>query len=158
MYNSANLSTQIFDSVIKLLKSKKVLNIYAKKKQSFEGWLTVELIEILLDLGFNNLKPETADYIDIGADDLAIEIKIIRSGWKRFDADIKKLQKSNTDMRIILFLYFPCKLPLPATTNLHLERVTSEYKLEYPVIKQFLFQDSTPGIIGIFNVPNKFCL
>lgn len=152
MRNFDTLSALISESLGKILQGKRILNIYAKNRQSFEGWLTIELIEILSDLGYENLKPETVSYIDICSDDIALEIKIIKTGWYRLDYDVNKLQKSSSKLKILLFLYFPCKLPLDKTINTHLERVSSTYDLKYPVVSQFRFEDLSNGIIGLFNV------
>ena len=103
------------------IKSKKGLSIFAIKRAKFEGWLKVEVIDILCNYS-SNVIPEK-DRIDIVFDNFAIELKTMNTSYK-FEGvenktkplskniqallkDIKKLKQVNYSQKVILFIVFP---------------------------------------------------
>ena len=67
----------LFNELKPRLESNKGLAIFAKERAKFEGWLKVELIEILSNY-FDDITPEN-NRIDITFEDWAIELKTVNT-------------------------------------------------------------------------------
>jgi hypothetical protein len=62
------------DELIKRMQSSYALGVFAKRRATFEGWLKVELIDVLLRKGFTDAVPEQG-LIDVSFGDVGIELK-----------------------------------------------------------------------------------
>ena len=62
------------------------LAVFAKRRAKFEGWLKVELIDILLKNGVENVVPE-AGHVDVSFGDVAIELKTVNTNYRDGIAD-----------------------------------------------------------------------
>lgn len=151
----AELAAIIFERLGKRIKSLPALNIYAEHQSSFENWVNVELMQILNDLGYNDLLPEK-NYFDIFSDELIIEIKIIKSGWSRLDADLRKLEEASAyspaSLKMLLFLFYPVNSKTESNfikkiANLH-DKLPAENFME----SRFQFNSGAEGYMGIIKV------
>ena len=148
----------IFNFLKPKLENNNGLAIFAKERAKFEGWLKVELIEILSNY-FNNIAPEN-NRIDITFKDWAIELKTVNTNIRypnvinkhrpitmNIDgviSDIDNLKSSNYINKGILFIVFPIQ---HNNTNwqIHLGRIKNKLsKIEFI---QFHFSNEIPGVI-----------
>lgn len=67
----------VFNELKPKLENNNGLAIFAKERAKFEGWLKVELIEILSNY-FNSITPEN-NWIDITFEEWAIELKTVNT-------------------------------------------------------------------------------
>ena len=65
----------------KRIEDSQALLVFAKRRAKFEGWLKVELIDILLKSGIENVVPE-AELIDVSFEDVAIELKTVNTNYR----------------------------------------------------------------------------
>ena len=69
------------DELIQRIQASKGLGVFAKRRAKFEGWLKVELIDILCKNGVDGVVPE-AGRIDVSFDDVAIELKTVNTNYR----------------------------------------------------------------------------
>ena len=159
MMDFENLCNLIFAKLIQRLERNSGLFIFAKERSKFEGWLKVELCEILSG-HFQAVLPEK-NRIDITLDNWAIELKTVNTNYrykgvmnktrpitrnvKGVIKDIEKLKSTRQySNKAILFVVFP------VTHNhkywrKHLQGISAHLKkLKF---KEFKFRNEIPGII-----------
>ncbi len=133
------LSKIILQELKTKLENHKGLSVFAKHRAKFEGWLKVEVCEILTKY-FNNVIPEDRR-IDITFDDWAIELKTLNTNiryknvinkqrpitenTKGVIKDIKQLRKKDFTNKAVLFITFPIERE-NANWQIQLKRITSE--------------------------------
>ena len=69
------------EELIQRIKDSRGLAVFAKRRAKFEGWLKVELIDILIKRGFGNVVPE-AGLVDVSFGDVAIELKTVNTNYR----------------------------------------------------------------------------
>jgi len=148
----------LFNELKPRLESNKGLAIFAKERAKFEGWLKVELIEILSNY-FDDITPEN-NRIDITFEDWAIELKTVNTNiryknvinkqrpiTKNIDgviSDIMNLKSANCTNKGIIFIAFPMEHSNP-NWQLHLNKIKNKLnKLEHI---EFHFSNAIPGVI-----------
>ncbi len=152
------LAELIFNRLKLKLENHRGLSIFARERSKFEGWLKVELCEILLK-NFDNVNPEE-NRVDVCCGNWKIELKTVNTNLKYKDTndkirpitkntqsvieDIKKLKNQDNCNKSVLFIVFPAK-----HENKHwliqLERIKKHLaKLQY---REFNFTNGVPGII-----------
>jgi hypothetical protein len=158
----------INDVLLKKIKQSYGLAVFANKRSRFEGWLKVELVNILIQKGKNAL-PEV-DRVDIVFDDiLGIELKTINTNYN-FDGkpitdnfngkpitdnvnsiikDINKLDNSNLKHKFIIFIVFPIHHNHKLWQK-HLNKITKN-KSEY-YYSEFKFKNIASGVIYYLKV------
>ena len=77
----------------KKIETHKGLTVFAKNRAQFEGWLKVELVDIL-QKHFPDVEPEKG-FVDISFDNWLIELKTINTNYKYPEA--RELIKPITD-------------------------------------------------------------
>ena len=119
--NFDELFEAISSSLAGIMKARKSIDIFASNRAKFEGWLKVEVIEIL-SRHTPNAVPEKG-MIDITFDDWALELKTCNTNYRypgvvnksrpiteNVDGiikDIKSLAKTMYERRAVLFVVFP---------------------------------------------------
>ena len=117
--NFKKLSKLIFEEIKPKLENNQGLYIFAREKAKFEGWLKVELCNILSKY-FKEVAPERKR-IDVTFNNWAIELKTVttlkKSTGKKFKLrskdiprildDIRKLESFEYSNKSILFVVFP---------------------------------------------------
>ncbi len=126
-----DLATLLIDSLIEKIEAFEILSLFAKNRANFEGWLKVEVCDIL-QKDFDKILPENSDSgntIDIvfknhnSNKKWAIELKTVPTQYKTphtlgkgrsidnkkksIIEDIEKLRTLNFDKKIVLFLVYP---------------------------------------------------
>jgi hypothetical protein len=152
------LSKLIFKKITPKLKNNKGVAIFAKKRAKFEGWLKVELCEILSKY-FPSITPER-NRIDITFDDWAIQLKTVNTNYRYKNKnvenktrpitmniqevvnDIKKLKSANYTNKAVLFVAFPVTHNNKRWIS-HLQKI----KLKKIKFKEFKFKNKIPGVI-----------
>jgi len=110
----------IKNNLIPRIKAKRSLALFATVRAKFEGWLKVEVADVLCEYG--NVTPEK-DLIDIVFENSAIELKTLNTSYKYPGVvnktkpvsdniksvvdDIFKLKKTSYKNRYVLFVVFP---------------------------------------------------
>lgn len=69
------------DELVRRIQSSKGLALFAKRRAKFEGWLKVELIDILMKNGIEDVLPE-AGLIDVSFGKVAIELKTVNTNYR----------------------------------------------------------------------------
>ncbi len=69
------------DELIRRIESTHALGVFAARRSKFEGWLKVELIDILIAKKRENVLPELG-FIDITFEDVAIELKTVSTNYR----------------------------------------------------------------------------
>lgn len=110
--------------LVRRIQASEGLAVFAKRRAKFEGWLKVELIDILLKSGVKNVVPE-AGLVDVSFGDVAIELKTVNTSYRDGIAeqklrpitlnvnsvieDIKKHRegKSAHQHKYVIFIVFP---------------------------------------------------
>lgn len=154
----SDLHQLVNNELITRITSHEGLSVFASEKAKFEGWLKVELTDIL-KRNSQNPVPET-NWVDIVFKDVAIELKTINTNY-RFDKvipkikpitdntdgviqDIEKLKKKETLKGFVIFIVFPC------------EHENKFWQKQLELIKenlielihhQFKFTNGIPGVI-----------
>jgi len=141
----------------------KGLSIFAKEKAKFEGWLKVELCDILIQNGID-VCPEK-DRIDIVFNDYAIELKTLNTNLRYPNVknktrpitnntesvidDIKKLKKMSYKNKVILFVTFPAE-----HRNLFWEKQLARIRAKIKNIRyeEFVFWNKIPGVIYLCTI------
>ena len=135
------------------------LNFFVQNRAKFEGWLKVELCDILAKYT-NNITPEK-DRIDIVFDDWALELKTSNTNYRyagvenktrpitnNIESIIKDIRdlKSNTNYRkkAVVFIIFP----LSKTTKDWVQHITKiKTELQELKEKEFSFKNGINGIL-----------
>jgi len=136
----------------------KGLNQFAFERSKFEGWLKVELIDVLLNKEIL-AKPEI-DRIDVSFKDTAIELKTLNTSYRYDDVknktrpitkniasvlkDISELREKNFENKFVVFIVFPIKLPKKQWLS-HINLIKNE--LSELVFEEFTFKNLVPAII-----------
>ena len=169
------LANIIFKEIILKMENNSGLVIFAKERAKFEGWLKVELCEILSKY-FSTVIPETViskkDRIDVTFDNWAIELKIINTNYKYKNVkskrrpitkningvikDIEKLKSTNYTNytnKTVLFVVFPVTHDYEEWKK-HLKKISEKLDdLKYKEFKfkikhkNFRFKSKIPGVI-----------
>ncbi len=149
----------INDDLLKKIKQSYGLAVFANKRSRFEGWLKVELVNILIQKG-KNAFPEV-DRVDIVFDDiLGIELKTINTNYNfngkpitdnvnSIIKDINKLDNSNLKHKFIIFIVFPIYHNHKLWQK-HLNKITKN-KSEY-YYSEFKFKNIATGVIYYLKV------
>ena len=139
--NFDELFEAISTSLAGIMKARKSIDIFASNRAKFEGWLKVEVIEIL-SKHTPNAVPEK-DRIDITFDDWALELKTCNTNYRyrgvvnksrpitmNVDGiidDIKSLEKTRYRRRAVLFVAFPLEHSKGAWQQ-HYDKISSNAK------------------------------
>lgn len=153
----------IFSELKGKLENNNGLAIFAKERSKFEGWLKVELIEILSSY-FNKIVPESGR-VDIVCDDWAIELKTVNTNIRYPNVknkhrpitmningvinDINNLKSSNYIKKGILFIAFPIE-HYNSNWQIHLNKINNY--LEKMEFVQFQFSNNIPGFIYLGKI------
>lgn len=146
------------DEIINRIQKSVGLTRFASRRAKFEGWLKVELIDILVRQNQNAL-PEI-DRIDVSFDNVGIELKTINTNIRYPNVinatrpitnnvagvieDIENLRTKNFTDRFVVFIVFPITHN-NQNWKQHLERITQN--LTNYIHRQFYFGDNIPGVI-----------
>lgn len=134
------------------------LTKFAHRRAKFEGWLKVELIDILVQKGFDAL-PEVG-WIDVSFDKVGIELKTVNTNFRYSDVintirpitkniqdvnqDIKNLRNTDFIDKFVIFIVFPVEHDRKGWEKMF-SRITC--KLEDYLSEQFTFGNGIPGVI-----------
>ncbi len=107
--------------LIQRIRKSGALGVFAKRRAKFEGWLKVELIDILLSKGYNAV-PEHG-LIDVTFENVAIELKTVNTNYrdniadnlirpitkniKSVIKDINKHRANKIENKFVIFIVFP---------------------------------------------------
>ncbi len=140
------------------LENSQSLSIFARERAKFEGWLKVELCDILSKF-FKDVTPER-DRIDITFENWAIELKTVNTNIRYENVknktrpitkniqgiinDIEKLKSTNYKNKAVLFIAFPAEHN-HKHWQIHFEKIVVKLrKIRY---LQFYFKEKIPGVI-----------
>lgn len=158
MISKDQVANIIFTELKNRLEASKGLSIFACERAKFEGWLKVELCDILSKY-VSNIIPEKAR-IDITFNEWAIELKTINTNIRYSNVknkhrpitmnvqdvidDILKLKKIKCNNKAIVFIAFPIK-----HDNHFWERQLVKIRKHFSKLKyvQFVFKENIPGVI-----------
>lgn len=145
----------------------KGLNYFVSNRSKFEGWLKVEIIDILTKYT-NNITPEK-DRIDVVVEDWAIELKTSNTNY-RYDnvenktrpvtknvssiiKDIKDLEHNvNYDNKAVLFIIFSLDLN-NLSWQQHIQKIENE--LVELKSKEFNFENGVKSVLYFGLVKGK---
>jgi len=115
----------ILDDLKTKLKNSKGIDVFVKNRAKFEGWLKVEIVDILYNKITKNIIPEKY-HVDIVFDDSALELKAVNTNYRynrvenktrpitlnveqlKNDIDkLRNLHKEDIKNKAILFVVFP---------------------------------------------------
>lgn len=135
------------------------LNYFVTNRSKFEGWLKVEIVDILSKYS-NEIYPEK-DRIDIVFEDWAIELKTSNTNY-RYEGVVNKTKnikgnresiikdiddlKNNDEYKnkAVLFIIFPLTLG-KVDWEMHIEQISSNLKeLKY---KEFSFSNNVKSVL-----------
>ncbi|MCX6774666.1 MAG: hypothetical protein NTY99_01085 [DPANN group archaeon] len=153
---------KIWFGLEKKLAANSILPVFVEQRKSFEGWLKVEICELLQDYEYKVI-PEN-NHIDVTAGHLAIELKTIPTNYawpgvphshaKRITAyinevltDAGKLRSENYSVRMVNFIAYPLSKPhkhYNIWAEDHLKRI--RLHVSELIEKPFEFQKGYPGI------------
>lgn len=171
-YNIEKLKSYIFDEIVKRIKLNNALSIFVQERSKFEGWLKVELCQILCNK-FDVVLPEIDrfDLIIAGKENVAIELKTLNTNYsfknlgvkskrrpitKNIDGvikDINKLKESDYQDKLVIFIAFP--LDLECNMNYwknQIVKIEDHEAIADLFYKEFRFQSEVPGVIYICKV------
>ena len=157
--NFNNLQGLIMKELRDKIENHKGLTIFAKNRAKFEGWLKVELVNIL-QKQCPDVEPEK-ELVDISFKDWLIELKTVNTNYKYKGVpyktrpitenvkgvieDIKQLRKKKSANKAVLFIVFPVDQN-SGYWQKHLEKIDSN--LSACISETFKFNNSDiPGII-----------
>jgi hypothetical protein len=154
------------DELIRRIQASDALGVFASRRAKFEGWLKVELIDILISAGYQAI-PEQG-LIDVTFDDVAIELKTVNTNYRdgiaeniirpitqninNVIADVAGHHGHEIENKFIIFIVFPLNDTHHRWAN-HLQRVDNALgSLCCP--KPFNFKSGVAGTIyyGKVNV------
>ena len=140
------------------LERKEALSIFAKHRAKFEGWLKVELCDIL-SKHFKNVVPERGR-IDVTFENWAIELKTVNTNYRypnvekktrpitmnvdEVKKDIESLKRSKYTSKAVFFVVFPAKHEKKEWQH-HIQKISKE--LKEILHKEFEFKNGVPGIL-----------
>ena len=146
------------DDIVDRIQNSDGLTKFAHRRSKFEGWLKVEIIDILVKKGKNAL-PEIGR-IDVSFDTVGIELKTVNTNIKYnnvinttrpitknvdgVNEDIENLINTNFVDKFVIFIVFPITHDNP-NWQYHLGRITEN--LTNHLYRQFNFGDNIPGVI-----------
>lgn len=146
------------DDIIDRIQHSEGLTKFAHRRAKFEGWLKVEIIDILVKKGKNAL-PEMGR-IDVSFDTIGIELKTVNTNirydnvinttkpiTKNIDSvneDIENLINTTFVDKFVIFIVFPITHDNQNWQN-QLGRITEN--LNDHLFRQFNFGDNIPGVI-----------
>ena len=146
------------DEIINRIQKSVGLTKFAYRRAKFEGWLKVELIDVLVRQNHSAL-PEI-DRVDVSFENVGIELKTVNTNirypniinttrpiTKNVDSvieDIENLKTKNFTDRFVVFITFPITHD-NQNWKQHLERITRN--LANCIHRQFYFGDNIPGVI-----------
>ncbi|HMN18459.1 MAG TPA: hypothetical protein PKD03_12660 [Ignavibacteriaceae bacterium] len=146
------------DNIVTRIQNSVGLTKFAHRRAKFEGWLKVELIDILVQKRRNAL-PEIGR-IDVSFDTVGIELKTLNTNFRYSNVinstrpitrningvneDIENLRATNFIDKFVVFVVFPVTHDY-VRWQIHLERITNNLK-NY-LYRQFYFGDNIPGVI-----------
>lgn len=162
MINFSELCNIIFDELPNRLNQHIGLSIFAKERAKFEGWLKVEVCDILLCNNIRNVVPEK-HRIDVMCDGWAIELKTANTNYRYQNVvnkhrpitknvqniidDIEQLKESSKLTGIekaVLFIVFPVS-HIKTEWQVHLNKIKPYLRvIEY---RNFLFNNNVRGVI-----------
>lgn len=145
----------LIESIILKVQNKKGLNAFAINRSKFEGWLKVEVIDSLIEQGYE-AKPEI-DRIDVSIkNEVAIELKTANTNYRfllakvenktrpitnnieGIIADIEKLKLKFFDRKYVIFVIFPVSLN-NHNLSYHVQKI--EEKCKIIIRREFEFND-----------------
>ena len=153
----------LVDDIINKIQNSKGLARFAYRRAKFEGWLKVEIIDILVRQEINAL-PEI-DRVDVSFDSVGIELKTVNTNiffdnvihitrpiTKNTNSvikDIKKLRSKNYQDKFIIFVVFPID-----HSNQYWQKQFQRISSELTEInqKQFNFNNNVPAVIYVGRV------
>lgn len=134
--NFEKLSEIILEKISLKLQNHKGLKVFAIERAKFEGWLKVEICEILLGY-YRDVIPEK-NRVDISFSDWGIELKTLNTNIRYKDVknkirpitnntdsviiDINKLKNLDYKNKAVLFIVFPIT-PEDKNWNIQLDRI-----------------------------------
>jgi hypothetical protein len=146
------------DDIVTRIQNSVGLTKFAHRRAKFEGWLKVELIDILVQRGQNAL-PEIGR-IDVSFDTVGIELKTVNTNIRYpnvinttrpitkningVNEDIENLRNTDFIDKFVIFIVFPITHD-NINWQIHLGRITNS--LENYLYRQFNFGDNIPGVI-----------
>ncbi|MBE7509345.1 MAG: hypothetical protein HS118_04060 [Bacteroidia bacterium] len=146
------------DNIVSRIQNSAGLTKFAHRRAKFEGWLKVELIDILVQQEQNAL-PEI-ERIDISFDTVGIELKTVNTNIRYPNVinkkrpitkningiieDIENLRTTNFNYKFVVFIAFPITHD-NNNWQTHLKRITNN--LENYLYRQFNFGNNIPGVI-----------
>jgi hypothetical protein len=153
-----NIEDIILEQLKNRLSNHVGLSVFAQERAKFEGWLKVELCDILAHNGID-VFPEK-NRIDIVFNDYAIELKTVNTNLRYQNAknktrpitkntesvigDIKKLKETSYKNKAVLFIAFPAEHK-NEFWNKQLSRIKDNIKnIRH---EEFIFKNGIPGII-----------
>lgn len=135
------------------------LTKFAHRRSKFEGWLKVELIDVLVQKGFDAL-PEVG-WIDVSFDKVGIELKTVNTNIRYPDVintirpitkniqgiiqDIENLKNTTFIDKFVVFIVFPITHDNKKWETLFNSRIID--RLENCLHRQFTFGNGIPGVI-----------
>ena len=153
---------ELFDltanKIITRINTSSGLTKFAQRRAKFEGWLKVELIDVLVKEGKNAL-PEIGR-IDVSFDDVGIELKTVNTNIRYVNVinttrpitknikgvveDIENLRVSTFAHKFVVFIVFPIQ-----HHNINWQalfpRITDN--LDNWIHQEFTFENNVPGVI-----------
>lgn len=146
------------DALAKKIQTSIGLTRFAYRRAKFEGWLKVEIIDILARKGYDAL-PEI-DRIDVSFDNVAIELKTVNTNFRCQDVinlkkpitkningvvkDIESLRNKNYLFKFVVFIVFPI-IHEDNNWQIHLNRIKGNLKDH--LHKKFYFNNNIQGVI-----------
>ena len=128
------------EELVKRMRASTALAVFARRRAKFEGWLKVELIDILLKNGVDDAVPEQG-LIDVSFRDVAIELKTVNTNYRDGIADLKartiteniksvikdigKHRRNEFPHKFIIFVVFPLN-ESHVGWKTHLDRIEKE--------------------------------
>ena len=169
--------SDFLDSVGNKLKEKienfKAISIFVRERSKFEGWLKIEVVDTLLDLGIpkERITPEenrTDIVFELEGKKVGMELKTINTNYihelvknktrpitKNIEGildDINKL-KRNTEFheRVIVFVVFPLSEKNEKFWRKHIEKIKKHCKKlkEWEINFKMDFEEKVPGWLYI---------
>lgn len=128
------------DELIDRIQASRALDVFAKQRAKFEGWLKVELIDILIKQGIEDAVPEHG-LIDVSFGKVAIELKTVNTNYRdglsdnkgkpitknvqSVIRDVQKHRENDFPHKYIIFVVFPLN-DLHHKWLTHLDRIETE--------------------------------
>jgi len=159
------LCRTVFDEIPLRLNSKLGLSICARERAKFEGWLKVELCDILGKKNYEATVPEK-NRVDVAFEDWAIELKTVNTNYRFRNVEnkhrpitknvkgviddiiqLRSLEMPEIVNKAIVFIVFPVKSE-NADWQYHLRKITDS--LEGSIRQEdFSFGNGVPGSIYV---------